>query len=70
MKNLLWICATLMALFATGKMDQMLVQLYIFSLFKNIKMSSPKTVLSTNLLSPVVTSLNVSGYKQIYHTFN
>lgn len=70
MKNLLWICAALMALFATGKMDQMLVQLYIFSLFKNIKMSSPKTVLSTNLLSPVVTSLNVSGYKQIYHTFN
>lgn len=70
MKNLLWICAALMALFATGKMDQMLVQLYSFSLFKNIKMSSPKTVLSTNLLSPVVTSLNVSGYKQIYHTFN
>lgn len=70
MKNLLWICAALMALFATGKMDQMLVQLYIFSLFKNVKMSSPKTVLSTNLLSPVVTSLNVSGYKQIYHTFN
>lgn len=70
MKNLLWICAALMALFATGKMDQMLVQLYIFSLFKNIKMSSPKTVLSTNLLSQVVTSLNVSGYKQIYHTFN
>lgn len=70
MKNLLWICAALMALFATGKMDQMLVQLYIFSLFKNIKMSSPKTVLSTNLLSPVVTSLNVSGYKQIYHTLN
>lgn len=47
-----------MALFATGKMDQMLVKLYISSLFKNIKMSSPKTVLSTNLLSQVVQVTN------------